>query len=169
MFDLLEARPIYDLRGHEKAVTAVSFSPKGDYIVSGGKDNLVFLWKTNIDDVERARKSCDREGALEKLEQISCSRKEIDRVDALTEKIENRLCLNDKENKINKSNKSEKMEENLCLKEENVRLKEELCETKEKVETLMETVILMEKRITLLEDQIRLSQTSSFNDDSNKD
>jgi len=49
MFDLLEARPIYDLRGHDKQVTAVTFSPNsGDLVASGGADAQVFLWKTNM-------------------------------------------------------------------------------------------------------------------------
>ena len=49
IFDLLEARPIYDLLGHKGAVTAVQFSPKGDYIASGESENMVFVWKTNFD------------------------------------------------------------------------------------------------------------------------
>ena len=53
MFDLLEARPIYDLRGHEKSVTAAKFSPKGEFLASGGSDNLVFMWKTNVDAMDR--------------------------------------------------------------------------------------------------------------------
>ena len=49
IFDLLEARPVFDLLGHEKPVTAVSFSPKtGSTIASGGKDSLVFLWQSNL-------------------------------------------------------------------------------------------------------------------------
>ena len=49
IFDLLEARPIYDLLGHKGSVTAVRFSPKGDYIVSGESNNMVYVWKTNFD------------------------------------------------------------------------------------------------------------------------
>ena len=49
IFDLLEARPVFDLLGHEKPVTAVAFSPKtGSTIASGGKDSLVFLWQSNL-------------------------------------------------------------------------------------------------------------------------
>ena len=55
LFDLIEARPVYDLRGHDsKAVNAVAFSPSGDYLASGGDDNLVFVWRTNIDDSDAA-------------------------------------------------------------------------------------------------------------------
>ena len=45
----MEARPIYDLLGHKGSVTAVQFSPKGDFIASGESDNMVFVWKTNFD------------------------------------------------------------------------------------------------------------------------
>ena len=45
----MEARPIYDLLGHKGAVTAVQFSPKGDFIASGESDNMVFVWRTNFD------------------------------------------------------------------------------------------------------------------------
>ena len=49
IFDLLEARPVFDLLGHEKPVTAVAFSPRnGSTIASGGKDSLVFLWQSNL-------------------------------------------------------------------------------------------------------------------------
>lgn len=36
--------------GHEGPVTAVSFSPHGDYIASGGADSVVMVWKSNLDD-----------------------------------------------------------------------------------------------------------------------
>ena len=49
IFDLLEARPIYDLLGHKGSVTAVQFSPKGDFIASGESNNMVYVWKTNFD------------------------------------------------------------------------------------------------------------------------
>ena len=49
IFDLLEARPIYDLLGHKGSVTAVRFSPKGDYMASGESNNMVYVWKTNFD------------------------------------------------------------------------------------------------------------------------
>ena len=53
IFDLLEARPIYDLLGHKGSVTAVQFSPKGDYMVSGESNNMVYLWKTNFDLIDK--------------------------------------------------------------------------------------------------------------------
>ena len=33
-------------QGHTEAVTSVSFSPKGDFIVSGSHDNTVKVWST---------------------------------------------------------------------------------------------------------------------------
>ena len=53
IFDLLEARPIYDLLGHKGSVTAVQFSPKGDYMVSGESNNMVYVWKTNFDLIDK--------------------------------------------------------------------------------------------------------------------
>ena len=52
MFDLLEARPIYDVLGHKEAVTTVKFSTKGDYFASGSEDKMVYVWKTNFDEVD---------------------------------------------------------------------------------------------------------------------
>lgn len=46
---IVHARPIYDLLGHKGSVTAVRFSPKGDFLASGESENMVFVWKTNID------------------------------------------------------------------------------------------------------------------------
>ncbi len=44
MFDLLEARPIYDVLGHKESVTTVKFSTKGDYFASGSEDKMVYVW-----------------------------------------------------------------------------------------------------------------------------
>ena len=52
MFDLLEARPIYDVLGHKESVTTVKFSTKGDYFASGSEDKMVYVWKTNFDEVD---------------------------------------------------------------------------------------------------------------------
>ena len=52
MFDLLEARPIYDVLGHKSSVTSVKFSTKGDYFASGSEDKMVYVWKTNFDEVD---------------------------------------------------------------------------------------------------------------------
>ena len=50
---MLEARAIYDLLGHKGSVTAVRFSPKGDYIASGESEKSVYVWQTNFDVVDK--------------------------------------------------------------------------------------------------------------------
>ena len=45
IYDLLEARPIYDLQGHKSAVTSVRFSSKGNYFASGSEGNEIFSVK----------------------------------------------------------------------------------------------------------------------------
>ena len=42
LYDLLEARPIFTLHGHKKAVQEVGFSLKGEFC-SGGQNNLVMM------------------------------------------------------------------------------------------------------------------------------
>lgn len=51
---MLEARPIYTLKGHCGAVTTVSFSQNGDFFASGGADHQLLVWKSNFD--------CDQAG-----------------------------------------------------------------------------------------------------------
>ena len=52
IYDLLEARPIYDVLGHKSAVTSVRFSTKGNFFASGSEDKMVYIWKTNFDEVD---------------------------------------------------------------------------------------------------------------------
>lgn len=40
---------MYTLYGHEGATTAASFSPYGDFFVTGGLDAAVQLWQSNLD------------------------------------------------------------------------------------------------------------------------
>lgn len=167
MFDLLEARPIYDLRGHNKPVNAVTFSPKGEYLASGGDDNIVFVWKTNIDEKDRGLRPNSAKQYEEKIQE---TKRELAKCDVLSEKIKNKeniptvSSINSQGPSSSSSKKNEKdispgnlILENKELRKENEQLKEELEDTSMKVEALTETVILMEKRITLLEDQLKLS------------
>ena len=39
-----EVKYIRDLEGYDNAVTALSFDPNGQYVVSGSKDNIVRVW-----------------------------------------------------------------------------------------------------------------------------
>ena len=49
LFDLLEGRLIYTLHGHQpKKAVAVAFSHCGEYFASGGADNQLLYWKTNL-------------------------------------------------------------------------------------------------------------------------
>merc|ERR1712018_1116445 len=47
-----EARPIYDVMGHKNGVNAVKFNTKGNYFASGSDDKMVYIWKTNFDEVD---------------------------------------------------------------------------------------------------------------------
>ena len=51
IFDLLEGRLIYTLHGHQpKKAVAVAFSHCGEFFASGGADNQLLIWKTNLTD-----------------------------------------------------------------------------------------------------------------------
>ena len=49
IYDLLQARTIYTLSGHQSQVNSVGFSPGGEHCVSGGQDNHILVWKLNLD------------------------------------------------------------------------------------------------------------------------
>jgi WD40 repeat protein len=42
---------MYTLYGHENASTSASFSPMGDYFLTGGSDSVVLAWKSNMNPV----------------------------------------------------------------------------------------------------------------------
>ncbi|KAF5895478.1 telomerase protein component 1-like, partial [Clarias magur] len=42
-----EPRPVSVLRGHSGGVTCLAFSPKGDQLLSGGKDKALMVWEMN--------------------------------------------------------------------------------------------------------------------------
>jgi centriolar protein POC1 len=41
---------MYTLEGHEGAVNAAVFSPDGEYFASGGADDQVLVWRSNLVD-----------------------------------------------------------------------------------------------------------------------
>jgi centriolar protein POC1 len=49
IWDLRQGQLLYTLYGHEGSTTAVTYSQQGDYFASGGVDNMVMVWRSNID------------------------------------------------------------------------------------------------------------------------
>ena len=160
IFDLLEARPIYDLLGHKGAVTSVKFSPRGDYFASGEKERLVFVWKTNFVD-------CDQQQQEENEKPAKTKRPVGTPVDGTPNKT-NVL----KDSKIPQpsdarpvSNAMEKMNINDNKENQNgatsqtdmAKLMEANARLEAKVTTLTQTVLMMEKRLTLVEEQLSVS------------
>ena len=41
---------MYTLYGHEGPTTTASFSPLGDYIITGGDDQNLVIWKSNLNE-----------------------------------------------------------------------------------------------------------------------
>jgi WD40 repeat protein len=39
---------MYTLYGHEGPTTTATFSPLGDYLLTGGDDNNIVIWNTNL-------------------------------------------------------------------------------------------------------------------------
>jgi WD40 repeat protein len=39
---------MYTLYGHEGPTTTATFSPLGDFLLSGGDDNNIVIWNTNL-------------------------------------------------------------------------------------------------------------------------
>ena len=42
---------MYTLYGHEGPTTTAAFSPLGDFIISGGADQNLVIWKSNLNSV----------------------------------------------------------------------------------------------------------------------
>lgn len=55
--DLLEGRPIYTLKAHKDGVSAIAFSPTGEFFASGGHDQQLLIWKTNFDKQQNKEKN----------------------------------------------------------------------------------------------------------------
>lgn len=41
---------MYTLYGHEGPTTTAAFSPLGDFIISGGNDQNLVIWKSNLNE-----------------------------------------------------------------------------------------------------------------------
>ena len=48
IWDLRKGQILYSLYGHEGPTTSASFSPLGDYLLSGGHDQNIVIWTTNM-------------------------------------------------------------------------------------------------------------------------
>lgn len=48
IWDLREGRLLFTLQGHSGPVNCARFSKDGDFFASGGADQLVMLWKSNL-------------------------------------------------------------------------------------------------------------------------
>lgn len=52
IWDLREGRLLFTLQGHTGPVNAARFSPDGHFFASGGADQMVMVWKSNLYGVE---------------------------------------------------------------------------------------------------------------------
>lgn len=51
IWDLRKGCILYTLFGHEGGTTSASFSPMGDYFLSGGADHVCLAWKSNMNQI----------------------------------------------------------------------------------------------------------------------
>lgn len=146
VFDLLEARPIYDVLGHKDSVTCVKFSSKGNFFASGSEDKSVYIWKTNFDEVDEML-------GIGKEKNKNLSKKDIkysieNCENAEEQNDENEDILTERTNKM--SLQSENSSGNTAS---------ELVKLNSKMDMIMKTLVLMDKRLTLVEDQLRNSES----------
>jgi WD40 repeat protein len=67
LWDLREGRLIYTLQGHSGSVNTSAFSDDGNFFVSGGADQLVLVWGTNIGGPEGAPNDLKADWATQTL------------------------------------------------------------------------------------------------------
>jgi WD40 repeat protein len=48
IWDLREGRLLFTVSGHDGGVPVSNFSPDGEFFASGGRDQLVMVWKANL-------------------------------------------------------------------------------------------------------------------------
>ena len=48
IWDLRKGQILYSLYGHEGSTTCADFSPLGDFLLTGGADQNIVIWTTNI-------------------------------------------------------------------------------------------------------------------------
>ena len=139
IYDLLEARPIYDVLGHKSAVTSVRFASKGDFFASGSEDKMVYIWKTNFDEID------------EKLQKDS-SRVRFSIGETPEENVENQTP---EPTPLQEKSTNQKVHhEDLAVDAS----AQGLAAVNTKLDMIMSTLVLMDKRLTLVEDQMRNNQ-----------
>ena len=139
IYDLLEARPIYDVLGHKSAVTSVRFASKGDFFASGSEDKMVYIWKTNFDEIdEKLLKDSSRV-------RFSIGESPEENVENLTPQSSAVLQEKSTNQKVHQP-------------EPEVDTSAGLAAVNTKLDMIMSTLVLMDKRLTLVEDQMRNNQ-----------
>jgi len=156
MFDLLEARPIYDVIGHKESVTTVKFSTKGDYFASGSEDKMVYVWKTNFDEVDEqlgigGSSSSRKEAKFKYSIETPGDDNEVD------ENVENQTSppMPAEQHVL-----TEKSKNKTTTNEPQISSASELAKLNSKMDMIMKTLVLMDKRLTLVEDQLRKQDES---------
>lgn len=48
LFDIRQSRCVFEIEGIQDSLNSVAFSPDGEYITAGGKNKLVYVWKSNL-------------------------------------------------------------------------------------------------------------------------
>jgi hypothetical protein len=48
LFDIRQARCVFEIQGIQDSLNSVCFSRDGEYITAGGKNKLVYVWKSNL-------------------------------------------------------------------------------------------------------------------------
>ena len=121
-------------------MNAVAFSPKGEYCVSGGNDNHIFVWKLNL---EVDGQEVVKEKVVQEVTNVN-NKPETSRVPMRV--LDDDLRQLEIEEKENKAGAGQVNQETL----------QQLKSINKNLNTLTQTVLLMEKRLTLVEDQIKL-------------
>jgi centriolar protein POC1 len=49
IWDLREGQLLYNLHGHDDAITAAAFSRDGSLFSSGSKDSMILVWNSKLD------------------------------------------------------------------------------------------------------------------------
>ena len=122
-------------------MNAVAFSPKGEYCVSGGNDNHIFVWKLNL---EVDGQEVVKEKVVQEVTTNVNNKPETSRVPMRV--LDDDLRQLEIEEKENKAGAGQVNQETL----------QQLKSINKNLNTLTQTVLLMEKRLTLVEDQIKL-------------